>query len=293
VPNLFFAAVHFLLLQGAQHPLKDYYPSLGGEKRNISKAFPHFRDFYIENQAALMPLLKTRRVQTNEVRRSAFLFPAFSYVSKLVKGKPIALLEIGPSAGFNLNWDKYAYVYNGIIHRGNTQSRVKLACTLKGSKNPPIPEVFPQVASRLGLELSPVSLDNAEERYWLQALIWPEHVDRIELLRRAIKVWEEQPQTMIAGDATKTLPKAIFEIEKRHPVVVYSSLALYQFSAQQKDSFYKILSDSAHDRRLFHISAEWDGVKQVEIKLSDYANNVSTHLANSEAHGSSLRWLAD
>ena len=49
-----------------------------------------------------------QEVQTNEVQRSWALLPAFL---SLADGRPFDLLELGPSAGLNLLWDRYAYRY--------------------------------------------------------------------------------------------------------------------------------------------------------------------------------------
>src|SRR5215470_13306648 len=45
VPNLFFAAVHFLLLTGAQHPLSLWYRSLSGSRVPDEDLYPCFRSF--------------------------------------------------------------------------------------------------------------------------------------------------------------------------------------------------------------------------------------------------------
>src|SRR5471030_63754 len=49
-----------------------------------------------------------QQVQTNEVQRSYALLPAFLAVAD---GRPLDVLELGPSAGLNLVWDRYAYRY--------------------------------------------------------------------------------------------------------------------------------------------------------------------------------------
>ncbi len=72
VPNLLFAGVQYLLLQGAEHPLKDYYPSLtASPKAPDQRAFLKFKDFCLTHQSELTPILAHRLVQTNEVRRCA------------------------------------------------------------------------------------------------------------------------------------------------------------------------------------------------------------------------------
>ena len=58
-------------------------------------------------------------VQTNEVRRSALLLPAFFLVSREAQGRPLYLLEIGTAAGLNLLWDRYGYDYGNGLRSGD------------------------------------------------------------------------------------------------------------------------------------------------------------------------------
>lgn len=104
-PNLLFAAVQSLLFETPDSPLAAYYLSVGAETRPIDeRTYPTFREFCLEHEAEIVDLLSTRRVQTNAVRRSACLLPAFEYVSRRVERTPLALVEIGSSVGLNLLW---------------------------------------------------------------------------------------------------------------------------------------------------------------------------------------------
>ena len=74
VPNLLFAAVHYLLLRGAAHVLSSFYASLKPDPSPAEDAYPYFRDFCMEHESDLRGLMSTRLVQTNECR--ALLVPA-------------------------------------------------------------------------------------------------------------------------------------------------------------------------------------------------------------------------
>ncbi len=108
IPNLLFGAVHYLLLKGKDHRLKDYYPSIVSNPKPHDESFEHFQDFCCKYRNEIESILKTRIVQTNEVRRCAYLYPVFGFVHKKAK-KPLALIEIGTSVGLQLLWDKYSY----------------------------------------------------------------------------------------------------------------------------------------------------------------------------------------
>ncbi len=68
--NLLLGAVHFLLLRSPAHVLADYYADLTPAPRPPTEAATPFRDFCLEQRAALVEMLRTRLVQTNELRLS-------------------------------------------------------------------------------------------------------------------------------------------------------------------------------------------------------------------------------
>ncbi len=100
-PNLFFASIQ--LLTGP-----DGMPKTGSELR----AFVHRRGREIGE------VMRSRRTQTNEVGRCAVLLPA-------LPSGPLALLEVGASAGLCLLLDRFHYRIGIDFHR-----RAVLACSL-------------------------------------------------------------------------------------------------------------------------------------------------------------------
>ncbi len=64
-PNLLFGAVHLLLLQGQEHPLFSYYPSLGGTQSAVEETFPLFKEFCLKYREAILVIMGVRSVQTN------------------------------------------------------------------------------------------------------------------------------------------------------------------------------------------------------------------------------------
>jgi len=66
--NLLFAAVHFLLLRGNQHGLRNYYATLGGAWAGES-LLPLFRDFVMRHESDVRRLIESRVTNTNEVAR--------------------------------------------------------------------------------------------------------------------------------------------------------------------------------------------------------------------------------
>src|ERR1700691_6218409 len=77
--NILFAAVHYLLLRGADHRLREFYPNLNGgiPSSDTAAAFPAFHDFVEKHSDELAPLIRSRVTNTNEVGRSAALHAGF------------------------------------------------------------------------------------------------------------------------------------------------------------------------------------------------------------------------
>ena len=77
VPNLFFGAVHYLLLQAQDEELARYYPSIS--KQKSPAIHPElFREFCARQSEVLIEVLKNKIVQTNSINRTAYIMPLLS-----------------------------------------------------------------------------------------------------------------------------------------------------------------------------------------------------------------------
>lgn len=131
-----------------------------------------------EHPDHVLTVLGTRRTQTNEAARCALLLPALAALAERSSG-PLALVEIGASAGLCLLPDAWRYRYTtpaGVHEVGPAGSPVTLPCAVDGPA--PLPDAVPEIAWRAGLDLHPVDPGDADARRWLQCLVWPEHTER-------------------------------------------------------------------------------------------------------------------
>ena len=155
IPILLFAAVHDLVLAEPDAPLASIYGGGSGDP------WPPFRSLLEERFADLATLVSTRTIQTNEVGRAAVLLPVLDTVHRAT-GRPLALVEIGPSAGLNLLLDRFGYRYDlpagATFDAGDPASPVQLTCAVRGPWSPPLTAVTPPIASRQGIDLSPVDV---------------------------------------------------------------------------------------------------------------------------------------
>jgi hypothetical protein len=246
-PNLLFAAVQSLLMDGAGPDLARYYPSLVEGPGPPEEAGPVFRDFVLANEDEIVALGNTRYTQTNESRRCVALLP-------LVMMAPFDrfhLVDIGTSAGLNLGLDRYRYRFEDL--EWGPDSPLVLVAESRGAE-PPLHEI--EVLSRTGLDLNPLDAGDEEARRWLDALIWPEHEERRDRLRRALAIISETPIEMIRGDALVTLPPVLDSLPGDEPAVVMNSFAVAQFSPEGRQQI-EAVSNRARERRpVFRVAME-------------------------------------
>ena len=95
------------------HTLAAYYASLGGARPADSSLAAALEAFTAEHEGALRETLATQRTQTNEIGRSAVLWPALAEISHRHGGRPLALFDFGCSAGLNLQVDACRIRYQG------------------------------------------------------------------------------------------------------------------------------------------------------------------------------------
>jgi hypothetical protein len=229
LPVLLFACVHWVLINEPDHDLRRYYPNLVDEPARDDPS-PAFRQFCLDHEARLRELLQSRTTQTNEVGRCAILMPPLALVERETDG-PIALLDIGTSAGLTLGLDRYQYRYDpgGTI---GASSRVLISCGTRGDV--PLPAVPPRITARIGLDRSPVDLTDLDARTWLEACVWPDQPDRFHRLSEAIHVALDHPVDVRVGDAVTDLADTVSELsELGHPVVTNTWVLNYLVPASR------------------------------------------------------------
>jgi hypothetical protein len=294
-PVLLLACVHALLLDGGDHELARFYPNLTAHP-DPGDPMPAFRAFCRSHADELGELLATRSTQTNEIGRCSLLLPVLGLLSDEVGA--LAHLDVGASAGLNLLFDRYEYVYEPGGRVGGP-SAVHLECGTRGAV--PVPTSMPAVVRRCGLDRSPVDVHDPIQRRWLEACVWPDQTDRFERLRAALEIAAREDVDLRSGDAV-TDTAAIATSFDAHPVVT-NTWVLNYLTADDRRAYVAALDALGAQRDISWIFVEMP-LLVPELPVRDPAQSDSVlvlvrwrggtrtvdHLGVAHPHGYWLHW---
>ncbi|WP_050778046.1 DUF2332 domain-containing protein [Micromonospora sp. ATCC 39149] len=243
-----------------------------------------FGEFTAAHWPAVAAELRTRATQTNEAGRCAALLPVLAALPQ-----PLALLEVGASAGLCLYPDRYAYRYGD--HRIGAGEPV-LDCALTGA---PPPTRRPEVAWRAGLDLNPLDVTDPADIAWLDALVWPEHTHRRARLRAAAAVAVADPPLLVRGDLVADLPALAARAPAGATLVVFHTSVLYQVPVPRRAAFADLVR-ALPGRWLANEAPDVLGHDALPAPPDDALHNVltldGTPLAWTRSHGQAVTWFA-
>jgi hypothetical protein len=254
-PNVLFAGVQYLLMKDPDQELASFYPNLTDRSAPVEATGTPFREFVLANEPELLEIGRTRYTQTNESRRCTALLPAI-WETRVTE---FHLVDIGTSAGLTLLMDRYRYRWDGL--EWGPISPVTLECRLRGRA--PLPQPL-ELLSRTGLDLHPLDLADPDDRIWLEALIWPEQVDRRRRIQDTIDLHRDIDMELVAGNASESLGPTLAGLPGDDPIVVMHSFALNQFTPDQRAAVDDALARVRRSRTAWRVSLEL-------VELSDEA----------------------
>jgi hypothetical protein len=136
--------------------------------------------------------------------------------------RPLALVEVGVSAGLCLLPDRYAYDYAGTVV-GDPAAPLRLACRPYGPV--PIPVQLPEVVWRRGIDLAPIDLDDPDAVRWLECCIWPDQPQRLARLQAAVGIARADPP-VVRGDLLELVGSVVAQAPDDATVVVFHAATL-------------------------------------------------------------------
>jgi len=236
---------------------------------------------------ALLPWLE-RAPQTNEVGRSAVLMAGLMAVASRFP-RPIALHELGASAGLNLQLDRYGYDLGGRA-AGEPDAAVRLRPDWLG---PPPPAAEVRIAGRRGVDLNP--LDPGRDRDRLLAYVWPDQAQRLALAEAALDIAAADPPPVDTGDAADWLEKRLAPATGETRAVIHSVAFQYFPTAVQARVARHI--ERAGEEATAAAPLVWLRFeklardKQYSLRLRTWPDGGDALLAWAHPHASRIRWL--
>jgi hypothetical protein len=273
-PNLFLAAVRHLF----------GVPASDGQLLDIVR----------REQEPIRALMLSRTTQTNEPGRCAVLLPVLAGLPQ-----PLALLEVGASAGLCLLPDRYGYDYGSIRLDPPRQGHLSpplFECRVSGDA--PIPRALPRIAWRRGIDLNPIDVSSKADVAWLETLVWPGQEKRAGRLRAAIAVAQAEPPRVAEGDLLGDLAAVMAEAPEDATLVVFHTAVLaYVRSKADRERF----AQGVRRSRAVWISNEVPGAFPEIAKCAPPAPRSGSFLlavnGNATAwtgpHGQSINWFGD
>jgi hypothetical protein len=273
-PLRLFGGVHYLELSGmVQHPW--------AKLRGVLEA----------NRDWLARFVAEQPVQTNEVQRCWGLLPGFLTAAD---GRPLDLIELGPSGGLNLFWDRYSYRY-GDESWGGPAAGLALAGHAEGGPPRALFKTTVEVGRRIGIDRRPVDVTTDHGARLLEAFVWADQTDRLERVRRAIEVARRDPPRLLDGDYVEVLPALLAERDLEALTVVYHSVSTVYLRSEERERLDAVLEEEGRRGALARVSYEIDRDAPI---FHGFALDVEVwpggrrRLAQLDGHANSLEWIA-
>jgi len=299
VPELrLLAALHHLVLSGEAPRLARYFPSAGGDAPPPG-AWAAARDTIAEHAGVVRELAR-RTVQTNEPGRCVALYGGLLWLSER-HGLPIRLLEIGASAGLNLNVDRFRYVVDG-RPLGDPDSPLELAEPWIGS---PVPDPAAaaarlRISERAGCDRSPIDATTQEGRLTLQSYVWPDEPERIARVAQAAAVAVRHPVGVERRSAAAWLLERLGEPRPGRLTVVWQSVVDQYLDDGERDTIRSAFASAAGGPfawlTLEPPAARTGEGSDFELRCrerpEDNGSGVARLLAHAGYHGPPVAWQA-
>ncbi len=252
------------------------------------------REALLDDDGRIRATILARATQTNEVGRLATLLPAFARFDA-----PLALLEVGASAGLCLYPDRWGYAWRTDDREVTLGAEPRLRCQVRGPA--PLPSALPQVAWRGGVDLNPLDVTDADQMAWLAQLVWPEQTDRLTTLEQAIRVVRREPPTLRRGDLLEELPDLVAQAAPYGTVVVFHSAVVAYLEPDDRLRFDALVRGLVAEGACHWVSNEGKRVlpsitatgPEIPPEESTFVLGIDGMMvAQTHGHGRSMRWTA-
>lgn len=290
VPLRIAGGLHALVRRGALPDLARLYPPnpLPGE----DELWAAVREALVSAEGELLPWLDSAP-QTNEVSRSAVLMAGYATLARIT-GRPIAILELGASAGLNLLADRYRSRL-GTLELGDPVLPLTLAPDWSGP-NPP--EAGVSLLARRGVDLNPLDVTRPADRERMLAYVWPDQADRLARMETALSIARADPPRLDRGDAASWLEQRLHEPAPEGVVrTVVHTIAFQYFPDATRARIYAALEEAGRAARTetpfawlrYEADPAFDG--KATLRLRVWPDGSDRLLAVGDGHVRRVKWL--
>lgn len=252
----------------------------------------HFAKLVERHGEAIRGVALARSTQTNEPGRCATLLPVLARLPQ-----PLALLEVGASAGLCLLPDLYGYDYGRVrLEPEGPDADGAPVFPCRANDATPLPDRLPEIAWRAGIDLNPLDVRDPEAAAWLQTLVWPGQEARAERLAAALDVARRDPPRVVKGDLLHDLHALAATAPPDATLVVFHTAVLAYVAPDDRERFVEAVRAldavwiSNEDPIVFPwIAAKLEGEPPANRALLAVDGEP---VALTGFHGQSIDWLA-
>lgn len=229
--------------------------------------------------------------QTNETGRAAPIMGGLLLLGAEY-GLPSQLIELGASAGLNLNLDRFGYELGGTL-AGDPASPVKLVPEWEGAA-PPTAEV--RVVQRTGVDQAPIRIADPAARERLIAYCWADQPARMARLEAALALADGFPPPLEQGDAADFAEAQLARPQPDGVTRILYHTIFWTYLPPDKQARIRAALERAgrsatRQRPLAWLRYELNGEGGVaELHLQQWPGGRERHLATGHPHGTNVCW---
>jgi hypothetical protein len=301
-PTVILAALHDLALAGRAPELAAAYADADGDAAARAGI-----DTLVRMADAVAAVAERRRMRSNETGHCAVLYPAIAEAARRAGAIAVGLIDVSCSAALNLNVDRVGIAYGNGQSLGDPSSPVQMSSTAVGGR--PIPtRTMPEVAARIGVDLDPLDVTDADDARWLRARVPPDQPERSARLDAEMALAATARPLLLRGHPVEVLPDALARVPADALPVVITTWALSRFPLENRLRFLHRLDGAATARSVAWVSVEGVGVAPaiptlgdrrasghsiIGLAVFDHSTLRAEAVGRCWSQGRLLAWLAD
>lgn len=277
-------ALHRVVLEGADARLAAAYRARRIEAGLLEEA--------LTRHAARLHEYLQSPPQTNDPQRSAVLLGGFQVIAARLR-RPLALSEIGASAGLNQFWDSYSYMFGS----WRWVLREPAPLTLRADWRGNAPKIAPlSVRSRAACDVAPLDLHDEAQCRRLLSYIWADQDARLRRVQAAIEFARARNVAVEAIRAGDFVERQLGARPNDAAFVLYHSIVWQYIPGSERRAIRRAMKNAGKSATeaapiawlRFEPGEATDGA---DLMLTTWPGNQTLRLAIGDYHGRWVKWL--